>query len=372
MLALGIERAREQFGSAAVEGLRIGKLFEPVDRLAIVAELELDHAFDLHRRRHAFQRASGLLHQGARQIVAPRARREHGLQEIAARVVRLERDDLPRRLQHRAHPAHIAQRRGIFAEHGGIIGVDRQRALEPWQGGSEPGLAARQFTAQLQGADIAGVERNRMVGCFQPARLIARCGAEARDIGPQQAVVGGKLQGPVERRARLVILTERQMRPPLRARGIAHVRLGHRSFTQPAQRIAGPALQHHRLGHRRADKRAIGAEFERALELALGPIGIEQRQEHPRLREPRLLHLRRGLDRIHQLDPRRAIVTARTIVGSARHRLARRAHVFRAQACARAAQQQGSGGKRRPQPVAGREIRSGCHIAGADHTTSGG
>ena len=66
-----------------------------------------------------------------------------------------------------------------------------QRRLEPGKGGDQAILAAYQFAAQRQRFDIGRIEIDRAAGGIDRAGDVAAIVANAAEIGPGGAVIGG-------------------------------------------------------------------------------------------------------------------------------------------------------------------------------------
>ena len=113
-----------------------------------------------------------------------RARSDHRLHEITARIAWLQRHDFAGHLQHVAVPAQITERRSIFDQQRNIILRLGQSPLEPRQCCAKPELRADQPAAEFQRAHVTGIKSDRAVCGLNRAGQITGHQPEPPDIRP--------------------------------------------------------------------------------------------------------------------------------------------------------------------------------------------
>jgi hypothetical protein len=128
--------------------------------------------------------AVGAGKQSARQIVAARARRQHRLKEIGARMTRIELGHAPGHAQHVLVAPGIAQRRRVFAEQAEIVRRLGERALEPRQRSNHALRIARQLRLELERARFARIGRDRLRGGRHCQVMLARAVSQTPNVHP--------------------------------------------------------------------------------------------------------------------------------------------------------------------------------------------
>ena len=129
---------------------------------------------------------------------------------------------------------------------------------------------------------------------------------EPGEIGAHQPIFGRQSHGPRQGLPRLAIPPERPQCLPFETGtnssrtgiGIARGSLG--------KRIGMAALQQRGGSKQMPDRPLLRSQRQRLFQFLLRALAVAEHQQGTRLQYPRPGQLRIGLDRVHQLDPRRA------------------------------------------------------------------
>ena len=163
----------------------------------------------------------------------------------------------------------------------------------------------------MQGANIARVQRHRLVDGVGRSSLIAGVGAEAGNRDPQIGIFWIQFHRPVERGTGQLLIAHLHRDPAHDPRRIALVPGGNISGEQLVARLSRFALQKIGVAVKMANFRRVQAKLDGPVELRLGGKSIHQAQQHLCLRHARIDPLRIRLDRIHQFNAGRPYIAAR-------------------------------------------------------------
>jgi hypothetical protein len=216
-------------------------------------------------RGHLVVSAVGAPQQPAGKVVLAGARSEHGLQEIGARLPRIELDHAPGNAQHLAILARLAEGRGVFTEQAEVAWGLVHRLVEPRPCRTHPHRVAQQLAAKLERAGVGRIDLERAVGRGDGEVVLAVAVAEAADVDPQARVLRASREGHVEGvpgGGDVAVERFKQGERVEPALGAACVEL---ALPEPAARSGNVVLQQFRLAGEGRDLFTREAGFERAV-----------------------------------------------------------------------------------------------------------